>query len=383
MDTSTRPDSIFSQTSPDSPHLTNRRPRQAMTARESNAFNEMFSMIFDAAAAQDNSSIIDPMGKDGIDDLMSRLRKYPKRLKWSTEMDDILDRQKEVINLFTTDQELLEWATDAVFGESQRYEAAARKAISEATASGVKGELPMLQPPTYPHLVALIMQTFREKFSDPHLALSMFEHARNLSIASYVFGCSSQAYHQLIETRWTCFQDLKGVHDALQEMQVNGVKVSGQTRRFVEKLRREIGNKHLWVEESEVGSSEVWNILAQIERIALGPERRGGADKETAPSGGVKWDEWKAVDASEDSGFNQWDILPEQGPPGRRLARGRKKAGGEVEPFEEEMSSGEREPFGASAPSREREPFGEGGPVNGRDRTRGRRRPRTFGLRGD
>ncbi|KAG6898149.1 hypothetical protein C0992_004865 [Termitomyces sp. T32_za158] len=282
-----------------------------MTARESNAFNEMFAMIFDAATAQEKSLLPNDsaigVGLDGIDDLIGKLRKYPKRLKWSTEQDDMLDRQKEVINLFTTDQELLEWATDAVFAESQRYEAAAQKAILEAASSGVKGELPMLQPPTYPYLVALIMQTFREKFNDPHLALSMFEHARNLSIASYVFGCSSQAYHQLIETRWKCFQDLTGVLEALQEMQLNGVKVSVPTRRLVEQLRREIGEKHLWTEETEVGSNEVLNILAQIEKLAL-------SSRANASSQDARWDEWKSLhpedEGDDEWGFDQWSSRP-------------------------------------------------------------------------
>ncbi|KAF8070352.1 hypothetical protein FPV67DRAFT_1561199 [Lyophyllum atratum] len=265
------------------------RPRQAMTARESNAFNEMFEMIFDAG-----------VGRGGIDDLIGKLRKYPKRLKWSTEFDDVLDRQKEIVNLFNTDQELLEWATEAVFGESQRYEKAARKAISEAAESGGQSELPMLQPPTYPHLVALLMRTFREKFNDPHLALSMFEHARRLSIASYVFGCSSQAYHELIETRWKCFQDLKEVHDALEEMKINGVKVETRTRHLVEKIRKEVGERHLWVDELEFGSGEIWNVLAKIEELVAFLDAKF-----------KRWDVWKTErledEEGDDWGFDQWD----------------------------------------------------------------------------
>ncbi|KAF5385860.1 hypothetical protein D9615_002354 [Tricholomella constricta] len=291
------------------------RPRQAMTARESNAFNEMFEMIFDAVAAQESGSTASSssdsavgIGRGGIDDLIGKLRKYPKRMKWSMESDEVLDRQKEIVNLFTTDQELLEWATDAVFGESQRYEAAARKAIAQAAETGVHRELPMLQPPTYPHLVALLMRTFREKFNDPHLALSMFEHARHLSIASYVFGCSSQAYHELIETRWTCFQDLKGVREALEEMKLNGVKVDPQTPYLVEKIRREVGERHLWVEESELGSGEIWNILAKIEALVA------PVGSQNAPVGvakAKKWDVWKLEsledEDGDDWGFDQWD----------------------------------------------------------------------------
>ncbi|KAG5638804.1 hypothetical protein H0H81_010033 [Sphagnurus paluster] len=294
------------------------RPRQAMTARESNAFNEMFEMIFDALAAQDSasnsSSTADSpvgIGRGGIDDLIGKLRKTPRRLNLSPQMSEVLDRQKEVVNLFATDQELLEWALDEVFGESQRYEEAARKAISGASQSGTQGELPMLQPPTYPHLVSILMQTFRERFNDPHLALAMFEHARNLSIASYVFGCSSQAYHELIETRWKCFQDLKGVHEALEEMKLNGVKVDRQTRQLVDKIRREVGERHLWVEESELGSGEIWNLLSKVEELAKPPAHRVVPTISKAKEKDTRWDAWKTQsledEEGDDWGFDRWD----------------------------------------------------------------------------
>src|SRR6267154_1374361 len=52
---------------------------------------------------------------------------------------------------------------------------------------------------------------------------------------------NTPAYNELIETRWTYFRDLKGVHDALEEMRVNGVEPDGRTKKLVEKLRREVG----------------------------------------------------------------------------------------------------------------------------------------------
>ncbi|KAG5646827.1 hypothetical protein DXG03_002204 [Asterophora parasitica] len=296
------------------------RPQQAMTARESNAFNEMFEMIFDAVAAQDSaptpSELPAGVGRGGIDDLIGKLRRYPKRLNRFQESNEALDRQREIVSRLTTDQELLEWAADAVFGESERYEKAARKAIDHATQTGVHGELPMLQPPTYPHMVSLLMCTFREKFNDPHLALSMFEHARHLSIASYVFGCSSQAYHELIVTRWKCFQDLTGVHEALEEMKLNGVKVDPRTAQAVEKIRREVGDMHLWVEESELGSGEIWNILARIEALAA-PVASPEAPERLVKVKDKRWDVWKSEplddEEGDDWGFDQWNKQGSQG----------------------------------------------------------------------
>ncbi|KAF8230202.1 hypothetical protein L208DRAFT_134420 [Tricholoma matsutake] len=301
-----------------------RRP-QAMTAREINAFDEMFNMIFDAVAEEktaSNSGAIDDsnigVGRGGISDLFGKLRRHSKKLKWTTESDELLDRKKEAMDMCESDQQLLEWALLHVFQESERYEKAARQAISEAAKSGAPQELPMLQPPTYPHLVALLMRAFRDKYNDPNLALAIFDHARHLSIASYVFGCSTHAYNELIETRWKCFHDVKGVHDALEEMAVNGVDVDSRTRKLAETVRREIGQRNLWTEESELGSGEVWNMLARIDKLLAKP---ASFKKANYPRKSIRWDEWKALpladNADDNWGFDQW-----KKPKRRKVQRG-------------------------------------------------------------
>ncbi|RDB24998.1 hypothetical protein Hypma_008012 [Hypsizygus marmoreus] len=321
--------------SPYTASQSHRGPQQSMTARESSAFNEMFEMIFDAVTAQESgttsvssSDSAVGVGRGGINDLIGKLRKHPRRLKWFSDSDEILDRQKEAMDLCTTDHELLEWATREVFGESQRYENEARKAISAAAVSGTLGDLPMLQPPTYPHLVALLMRAFRDKYNDPHLALSIFDHARHLSIASYVFGCSTQAYNELIETRWKSFRDLKGVHDGLEEMKVNGVKVDSRTRKIVEEVRREVGGQHLWVEESELGSGEIWNLLAKIEQLVAKTPTK--ASVPTATQQPTKWDVWKTTnleDAEGDEwGFDRWETPDKRSSPRRTVSNDRRRS---------------------------------------------------------
>ena len=285
-----------------------------MTAREINAFDEMFNMIFDAVAEKkttsDSGDMVIGVGRGGINDLFGKLRRHSKKLKWTTESNELLDRKKEAMDICETDQQLLEWALHHVFGESERYEAAARQAISEVSKSGTPQELPMLQPPTYSHLVALLMRAFRDKYHDPHLALAIFHHAQHLSIASYVFGCSTHAYNELVETRWKCFHDVKGVHDALQEMTVNGVDFDSRTRKLAETVRREIGQRNLWAEESELGNGEVWNLLARIDELLAKPASSmlKGA---SYPQRSIRWDEWKALplaDKAEDNwGFDQWE----------------------------------------------------------------------------
>ena len=302
-----------------------RGPRQAMTARESSAFDEMFALIFNAVSAQEkgDASTLEPpigIGRGGVDDLIGKLRKFPRKLKPARQIDEVLDRKKEEIDLCDSDYELLHWASREVFDESRRYEEHARKAISQA-ASSSSTELPMLQPPTYPHLLAHLMHTFREKYGDPHLALTMFDHARSLSIASYVFGCSTPAYNELIETRWKCFRDLKGVYDALEEMRVNGVKFDARTRKVVEMVRREVGEQNLSVEDPGLDSGEIWNLLTRIESIVA--SKAPGKPGMPASYEPKQWDVWKTTpleDTEGDSwGFNQWD--KDHKPRRRRIGR--------------------------------------------------------------
>ncbi|KAI0366042.1 hypothetical protein BV20DRAFT_1055922 [Pilatotrama ljubarskyi] len=105
------------------------------------------------------------------------------------------------------------------------------------------------------------MLTFCYKHEDPHLAISMFDHARHLCIVSYRFnGYTIPAYHELTETRWRCFRDLRGVVEALEEMRVNGFELdSGRTRLLGKTTRR-----------------EVWILVARLEGLVPpeNPRRR-------------------------------------------------------------------------------------------------------------
>ncbi|GAW05534.1 protein [Lentinula edodes] len=284
--------------------------RQAMSATELSAFDDMFTMIFDAVSEQKSSEMrtSGTQGKTsdpgGLNDLFGKLRKHSKRMRWTTEEEELLDRKKEAMDLCDTDQELLEWAIREVFDESQKFEAASREALQKVTSSPNKTSaaenLPILQSPIYPHIIAHLMRTFRDKYHDPHLALSIFDHARNLSIPSYVFGCTTPAYNELIETKWTHFHDLKGVHDALQEMVINGVDVNDNTRKIVDGVRRQVGERNLWIEDDYFGEGELWDVLKSIESLVRKPEADSDRSK--------RWNDWKtSTKADKDWAFNQWD----------------------------------------------------------------------------
>ncbi|TFY78571.1 hypothetical protein EWM64_g5437 [Hericium alpestre] len=104
-------------------------------------------------------------------------------------------------------------------------------------------------------------------------------YASTLSTHSFVFGCTTPAYNELIETRWACFRDLRGVCEALEEMKANAIQPDGQTRKLVDNLRREFGQRNLWIEESDEDTGEVWNMMSTIERLVARPatdDRRAG-----------------------------------------------------------------------------------------------------------
>ncbi|KAF7298160.1 hypothetical protein HMN09_01037600 [Mycena chlorophos] len=286
------------------------RPRrQTMTAQEMTAFNEIFNLIFDSMG--DNTTPAAPpvdLAGNGMRELFGTLRKHSKRMKWKAVSEEALDAKRDAMDECRTDQELLDWALREVFGESQQYEQAFMQAKAALDANptdfGAETELPMLQPPTYAHFVALLIKTFRDKYRDPHLALSIFDYARHLSIPSYVFGCSTAAYNELIATRWDCFRDLKGVHAALEEMQVNSVDMDSRTRQLAERVRREVGERRPWVEENEVGMKGVWDMLYNIEQLAhRDPNPRSKQRPKVAP-----WNQWKTPDSdtNPDWEFDKW-----------------------------------------------------------------------------
>lgn len=131
-----------------------------------------------------------------------------------------------------------------------RAEEAARALASEG-----KPAPPHLQPPLYPYLLATLMDTARERYDDPDITLALFEHTCKLSPLSLIFGRAMAAYNELLKAQWDSFRDLRGVHAAL-EMSANGVSPDSRTRALVDDVRREVGARTVWHEESETGSGE-------------------------------------------------------------------------------------------------------------------------------
>lgn len=267
------------------------------------------------------------VGGGHIDDIVGRLRRHSRPLRWAKEPTaDLLDQKKEQMMLCNSDQELLEWARREVFDESKRYEETARKAIDEASSSapGAAKELPRLQSPVYPQVIAHLMRTFRDHYRDPNLALFIFHHAQKLSVVSYVFGCSTEAYNELIQTRWVCFRDIQGVYDAIDEMVVNGVPLDSTTQKLIENMRRDIGNVELHRDASEEAQRTVWNSLSKIERLVA-------SQLKTKVQGTKMWDRWKSDVlndgiSDDDWAFDSWKTAESQSSLQRKRAANTRRA---------------------------------------------------------
>lgn len=214
-------------------------------------------------------------------------------------MDEELDKKKEEMNLCRTDYELLDWVLVDVFAEAQVFEEEARKMDTQTR---TKRNI-TLRPSWYPHIIAFLMQTFRDKYKNPHTALAIFNYAKTASIASYAFGCSTDAYNEVIQTYWSCFRDANAVLDAIKEMQVNGVKMNSKTAKLIDTIRRDVPVENLWSED------ELSNILAQLDAIRR--DASGDLTSKKYKTQGMKYlDQWKNQelrdDPQDERGFNKW-----------------------------------------------------------------------------
>lgn len=301
----------------DATHSTSSVPqkrRQQLTTREVGAFDDMFQLIFNAASKQqpvaepsfqleeeitpDEQPVELPVTRgrkkrpsteDGLtllsshDTLPQEQKEQPlaelfaqlkakalTKMRTTKTEDHLLDVKKEEISLCASDREVLAWTMREFFQENATPQ---QTGPTSTTAQAIDAALSetsttqQLSPSIQPAILALLMKTFRIKYNDPHLALSLFDHARHSSVMSYVTRCGTEAYNELVETRWVSFRDLRGVRDALEEMNQNQVPVDNRTRKLVERLRREVGERTLWEESGFAESHE--GAMALLERVEV------------------------------------------------------------------------------------------------------------------
>jgi hypothetical protein len=200
--------------------------------------------------------------------ILTQLRRNSKNVKRAGGEEELFERMREQIELCETDQELLAWAARHVYNEGNPQEQGQAPKSVGASSSTSRNVPPLpMQSRAYALTVAFLMRTFRDRHHDPHLALTLFQHTKRMSVASYVFGCTVPVYNELITTRWQSFRDLRGVMEAMEEMRVNGVEPDKGTRKFVEELRRELGADGVWNNEDK--GVDMWRMLRRIEFLSV------------------------------------------------------------------------------------------------------------------
>lgn len=272
--------------------------RQALTAREHRALDDMFASVLNATKMQE--VLLDQEPRDTpspLAPLAQKLSTKPLAVHWTRPGDDILDFKKEEIELCENDQALYQWATNELFGSlSTAVDAASGQIVT--TNASLPEKLPSF---AYPQLLSLVMQAFRTKYRNPHTALALFEHARNASATSYVTFCGTAAYNELIEIKWECFKDLLGVCESLEEMRLNKVRLDTKTTRIADNVRREVGDHTFWREEGFSEShASVAKIIERIEAACWPPSTSSEQSKRPLKSHAKrKWspdtDAWKGA----------------------------------------------------------------------------------------
>ncbi|TFK47060.1 hypothetical protein OE88DRAFT_1706797 [Heliocybe sulcata] len=268
-------DHIFDTVSPTPPQNTNShrgRPlgpppakvsqalanRSKMSKSELDAFNDMFNMIFDALGDK-STTPAPPATSAGIGGTLSRMRGHALRRTADLTLDGNkdkaqmeLDKDIEEIELCESDYEVMQWTL--------------RRLLNNA-------DLP--HPIRGPGCLRHIIRLLNTKFQNPHLALALFQYAREANTAAYVVLCTAPVYGELIHIQWSAFRDLGAVRATLEEMIANAVDPDGFVTRSILAIGRELaerdGTAGVIVDGRMCGTGiderEVWATVERCEAI--------------------------------------------------------------------------------------------------------------------
>lgn len=270
------------------------RRRQGPTHIEQRAMDDVFERVFNMDA---------PSGPKTNNFLMGALpplsaKRVSRQSGRPEELELLFDSKREAILNCKSDQELLRWTMKEVFQEppelsptSPKTETATLKSTqppesaqppesvkspesaqspetvrpeksSQPTKSTLSPTPKPIHPGIYARVIALLMAEFREKYRNPHLAIAIFDHTRRRSIISFVTGCTTPSYTELMRSYWTSFRDLRMVLDTAEEMRVNGVPPDDRTYQLFLQIQEEVDKRATWIEG---GREELLKQISQLE----------------------------------------------------------------------------------------------------------------------
>ncbi|CAG8508806.1 10942_t:CDS:2 [Diversispora eburnea] len=83
---------------------------------------------------------------------------------------------------------------------------------------GVTDDFGVPIPNKYSTLLTEAITACHTIFKDPYMAFSILEQIKRRGAISYVMGCNTSIYNELILIRWNCWRDLCGIEGLLNEM---------------------------------------------------------------------------------------------------------------------------------------------------------------------
>ncbi|KAG9096763.1 hypothetical protein FRC06_008340 [Ceratobasidium sp. 370] len=283
---------ILEDVDPPSPHLLQSaralRPgassnslvrKYTATELELRAMDDIFQRVFGMGASTNaRSYTLGGSGRSGLLSDPSALAS--KRPGAHTEPDAELqfDKKREGMYACNSDQELLQWAMREVFVQPPPNETTTSPTSpSDAPSKDTPTTPREMHPEVYGRMVAGLMREFREQYNNPHLAIAIFDYTRRLSIISYVTGCTTPSYNELMRTHWCSFRNLQAVVNVAEEMRVNGVLPDQATAPLLNQIHDEVEQRVVWTEE---GDAEVARLLDQLGKLLTPPEYKPIAPKQ-------------------------------------------------------------------------------------------------------
>ena len=107
----------------------------------------------------------------------------------------------------------------------------------------------------YPQLLLKGIKLLRLNFGKPLLAITLFLRVKGISAESYVLGCTTPMYNELLRARWVGFSDLGSVMDILEEMSSNGLKGDAKTVQILKRIQDDVQE---WMTEGNELLQVIW-----------------------------------------------------------------------------------------------------------------------------
>lgn len=206
------------------------------------------------ASIMDDSLLLSPMEVLEYPPALQPLAAKFKRNEPVERKEGDWDKLEERMDECETDYELARFLDTEIFSAMEGH---------AQNGSPKEGVLPFdVVRANYSLILVKAMRLLRITYNNPLAAHTLFLRAKMLSAESYVLGCTTQLYNELLVSRWESFTDLYSICEILDEMSTNGVKGNGDTIQIIQRIQADVEE---WAVHGAEAARAVW--LGEKERI--------------------------------------------------------------------------------------------------------------------